>query len=61
MRSKQQILSDSLDTKVKTPQWDVTASIHERLTIEVLVDIRDQLTALITILGSIEKITYRSG
>lgn len=61
MRSKDQILSDSLDCKPKTPDWDVTASIHERLTIEVMIDIRDQLTALIVILGSVEKIAYRSG
>lgn len=61
MRTKEQILKESLDWKSKTPDWDVTASLHERLTIEVLVDIRDQLSALTTILGSVEKIAYRAG
>ncbi|GAI73384.1 unnamed protein product [marine sediment metagenome] len=61
MRTKEQILNDSLKVQAKEPQWDCTASRHEQLTIEVLLDIRDQFLALTTILGSVEKIAYRAG
>lgn len=61
MRARQEILAEALDNKAKTPDWDTTASLHERLTLEVLVDIRDQLSALTTILGSVERIAYRAG
>lgn len=43
MRTKEQILKDSLARTVKVPNWDLTASLHKRLTIEVLIDIRDML------------------
>ena len=43
MRTKEEILNESLKLKSKTPDWDTTASLHERLTIEVLIDIRDIL------------------
>lgn len=61
MRTKEQILKDSTDRLDQVPEWDGTSSLHERLTIEVLIDIRDELSALITILGSVEKIAYRAG
>ena len=60
MRTKHEILGDSLASKPKTPHWDTTASLHERLTIEVLIDIRDKLDMLVIILTSVEKIVYRS-
>jgi len=44
MRTKDEILSESLSKTNKVPAWDATASLHERLTIEVLLDIRDILT-----------------
>ena len=43
MRTKEEILKDSNDHLRKAPNWDGTASLHERLTIEVLIDIRDIL------------------
>lgn len=43
MRSKDEILKDSTKAMGNTPAWDNTASLHERLTIEVLIDIRDIL------------------
>ncbi|MBA7495641.1 hypothetical protein ES702_06230 [subsurface metagenome] len=46
MRTRAEILGDALETRAKTPDWDVTAAIHERLTIEVLVDIRDGLNII---------------
>jgi len=61
MRSKNEILDDSLKAQSKTPVWDTTISKNEQLTIEVLIDIRDELTGLITILGIVEKIIYREG
>jgi len=41
MRTKKEILKDATDVISKVPAWDTTASLHERLTIEVLIDIRD--------------------
>lgn len=61
MRTKGEILMDSLKVQEKEPQWDCTASRHEQLTIEVLIDIRDQLSSLRIILGSAEEIAYRAG
>lgn len=61
MRTKEQILNDSLKVQAKEPQWDCTASRHEQLTIEVLIDIRDQLSSLRIILGRSEEILYRAG
>ncbi|GAI03342.1 unnamed protein product [marine sediment metagenome] len=58
IRSKEQILNDSLKAQANEPQWDCTASRHEQLTIEVLIDIRDELTALTCILRNAEKIAY---
>lgn len=60
MRSKDVILQHSLEFQPKTPQWDCTPSLHEHLTIEVLIDIRDLISSLTTILGSVEKIAYRA-
>ena len=50
MRDKEQILGESRMHESKTPQWDTEASVNERLTIEVLIDIRDKLTALINVI-----------
>ena len=61
MRSKEEILQHSLEFQSKTPQWDCTASLHEQLQIEVLIDIRDLFENLICVLASIEKIAYRAG
>jgi len=46
MRDKGEILSESLAKTHKVPDWDSTASLHERLIIEVLIDIRDILKHL---------------
>lgn len=46
MRSRQEILSDTLEQRTKTPSWDTTASLHERLMIEVFVDVRDELSEI---------------
>lgn len=43
MRQKQDILEELHRNKAKAPAWDTTASLHERITIEVLIDIRDAL------------------
>ncbi|MBA7495812.1 hypothetical protein ES702_06403 [subsurface metagenome] len=43
MRSKDEILNDTVKVERGPIPWDSTASIHERLTIEILVDIRDML------------------
>lgn len=59
MRTKEEILNDSLNQQSKLPQWDGTASLHERLTIEVLIDIRDQLNSLYDILSSVQNISFR--
>ncbi len=59
MRIKKEILDDSLNTLLETPQRDRIASVHEQLTIEVLIDIRDQLNSLYSILCSVENISFR--
>ncbi|MBA7637591.1 hypothetical protein ES703_45237 [subsurface metagenome] len=59
MRTKDEILSDSLSRKSETPGWELPASIHEHLTIEVLIDIRDELNSLYSILCSVENISFR--
>ena len=46
MRIKDEILKEMLINKEKAPKWDSTASLHERLTLEVLIDIRDTLVKL---------------
>lgn len=43
MRTKDEILKESKDRSGGLPQYDITASLHERLQIEVLIDIRDIL------------------
>lgn len=50
MRTKQEIIADLKKHANKAPDWDTTASLHERITIELLVDIRDVLqTRLISL------------
>ena len=61
MRTKQEILDD-----LRGHAYRLDDSQHELAAItmietEVQIDIRDELTALITILGSVEKIAYRPG
>jgi len=46
MRDKHEILKESHDQAPKAHDWDSTAILHERLTIEVLCDIRDELVAI---------------
>lgn len=46
MRTKDEILDHTIKPGPGSQKWDTTASTHERLTIEVLIDIRDQLTEL---------------
>lgn len=46
MRTKGEILSESPRPRGDKPGWDSTASIHERLTIEVLIDTRDELSEI---------------
>jgi len=46
MRAKQLILEEIHRKANKTTDWDTTASLHERITIEVLIDIRDILGRL---------------
>jgi len=41
MRTKAQILDDAVRAKPAPGSWDCVASLHERLTIEVLIDLRD--------------------
>lgn len=43
MRKKQTILDDSESLKSVTPQLETRAYLHERLILEVLIDIRDIL------------------
>ncbi len=52
MRTKEQILNDSQAKCSEVPQWDTIASLHEQLTIEVLIDIRDILDDLSQSIGS---------
>lgn len=52
MRTKEDILSESQNWVSKTPVWDTEAAINERLTIEVLIDIRDILDALLKDIGT---------
>lgn len=61
MRSKEEILDHTLTFQSTTPQPHFIASLHDQLTIEVLIDIRDLLSSLTTIMGSVEKIAYRAG
>lgn len=46
MRKKQEIILELDSHRGKTPDWDTTASLHERTQIEVLIDIRDILEIL---------------
>ena len=55
MRTKKEILSESKKHELKTPIWDSEASVNERLTIEVLVDIRDFLDRITSSLMAIER------
>lgn len=59
MRTKKQILDESIKTQARAPHWDCAAVLHEQLTIEVLIDIRDQLNSLYSILCSVENISFR--
>lgn len=58
MRTKQEILQHSLEFQSNISEWYKTTALHEQLQIEVLIDIRDQLVALTTIMGSVGKVTY---
>jgi len=60
MRDRAEILGDStryIDSNTLVPQDTDKLKL---LTLEVLIDIRDHLSALTTILGSVEKIAYRA-
>ena len=60
MREKGEILADGLEAVRKETvltQSDLKLTL---LTLEVLVDIRDQFSSLTTILGSVEKIAYKT-
>ena len=46
MRTKDEILNEARKGHPAPSSWDSTASLNERLTIEALLDIRDQLTAI---------------
>lgn len=61
MRTKDQILNDISDFQEKFPVWEGGQSLHDQLTVEVLIDIRDLFDHLICVLASIEKIAYREG
>ncbi len=61
MRDKGEILSDSLKFQAKYPVWGGTTTLHEQLTIEVLIDIRDQLNSLYSILCTVQDISFRPG
>lgn len=58
MRTKNEILDDSLEAQRKEPTWDTAMSKHEQLTIEVWLDIRDELTTMKTFLGAVLKKIY---
>lgn len=61
MRERSEILADGLEAvKAETvlTQSDLKLTL---LTLEALVDIRDHLSSLTTILGSVEKVAYRAG
>jgi len=60
MPAKQIILEQIHRKANKTPDWHTVASLHERITIEVLIDIRDNLNMLVTMLGGVGKIGYRA-
>lgn len=59
MRKKDEILNDSIKTQASALHWGSRAVIHELLTIEVLIDIRDQLNSLYDILSSVQNISFR--
>ena len=61
MRDKQDILEDVHGTKIRGEADLLAISSLLRALLEVHIDIRDELTALITILPSVEKIAYRAG
>ncbi|MBA7612241.1 hypothetical protein ES703_19477 [subsurface metagenome] len=61
MRHKEEILSDIQQNIAAAPESTRPMLHHEYCVVEVLIDIRDQLSALTTILGSVEKIAYRAG
>jgi len=61
MRARAEILQDGIKNSqnaVSVPEFQDKLSL---LTLEVLIDVRDELAALITILGSVEKVAYRAG
>ena len=53
MRTKDEIIKESKNQAGNVPSFDATASLHERLTIEVLIDIRDALVISEKVLTSI--------
>ena len=62
MRTKSQILTEANKGQPAPGAWDTTASLNERLTIEVLIDIRDILqTRLISIDNTILKCLFPKG
>lgn len=61
MRSKDQIIEQLNSMPKPYGSINQSSTLATKIMIEMFVDIRDELTALITILGSIEKVIYRSG
>lgn len=61
MRSQDQILKDVRSDILDEEHPDVAPLWVQHRMIEVMLDIRDQLSALTIILGSVEKIAFRSG
>ncbi|MBA7603612.1 hypothetical protein ES703_10726 [subsurface metagenome] len=61
MRTKEEIIDDLKKTKQDHYSTYHDGTPPNLITIMVLIDIRDQLAALTTILGSVEKIIYREG
>jgi len=61
MRTKDQIIEqlNKMPKPLGTPNQ--ASTLTTKIMIEILVDIRDQLSALTTILGTVEKVAYRAG
>ncbi|GAH73701.1 unnamed protein product [marine sediment metagenome] len=60
MRTKDQILNDISEFQAKYPVWGGIQSLHDQLTIELLIDIRDILCHLYQALTSVEKMARHS-
>jgi hypothetical protein len=61
MRSKEEIVNELKRTKQDNISTYYAGTPSEMITLEVLIDIRDLISSLTTILGSVEKIAYRAG